>query len=86
MGWHREVAGMIEKYGSFRLESHDAERMIESDELEVENTALRTALSASTDMLRRLRRHYGRDFTDLDDCDIRSVIVANEAALMRGGE
>lgn len=46
MGWHREVAGMIEKYGSFRLESHDAERMIESDELEAENTALRAALEA----------------------------------------
>lgn len=47
--------------------------------------ALRTALNESTDMLRRLRRHYGRDFTDLDDCDSRSVIVANEAALMKGG-
>lgn len=45
---------------------------------------LRAALEASTDMLRRLRRHYGRDFTDLDDCDSRSVIVANEAALMKG--
>ncbi len=54
-------------------------------EIQQQNTALRTAIAASTDMLRRLRRHYGRDFTDLDDCNIRSVIVANEAVLMKGG-
>lgn len=92
MGWHRDVAGMIEKYGSFRLESHDAKRMIESDELEAENAALRTALKESTELLRQVEAEakillpkYTDDKQAIADYE-RWVdqIAANEAA-MKGG-